>query len=198
MKKILTLTALALSTFAIAQEKTATTVDTIAKTAEFQNNISVRGMYGDPSQFGLSYEFGGVMCNKRSANVVNVSYGTMNYEDDNFDFDVDGQGFVIELGRKNYYGKQGDELKGFYSANYLSYGAIEFDDEIEFIKFEGTYSYFSFFSPEVGYKIQFGGFSIDPFIGIMWKIEVKGKGDVDNINTEEWVPRAGLKLGYNF
>lgn len=196
MRKIFTLAALALSAVSFAQEQTTTEVNEPA--SDFRNTVSVRGMYGDPSQFGLSYEFGGVMCDKRSANVVNVSYGTMNYEIDNTDFDVDGQGFVIELGRKSFYGKQGTELKGFYSANYLSYGAIEFDKDTEFGKFDGTYSYFSFFSPEVGYKIRFEGFSVDPFIGIMWKIEVKGKGDIDNINTDEWVPRAGLKIGYSF
>ena len=196
MKRIFTLAALALSTFVFAQEQTTTTE--ADKTIVKQNTVSVRGMYGDPSQWGLSYEFGGLLTDDRSSNVVNVSYGTMNYEVDGADFDVDGQGFVIELGRKSFYGKQGKELKGFYSANYLSYGAIEFDEDFGPDNFKGTYSYFSFFSPEVGYKIMAGNFSIDPFIGIMWKIEVKGKGDIDNANTEEWVPRAGLKIGYSF
>ena len=106
----------------------------------------------------------------------------MNYENDLFD--MDGQGFAIEIGKKSYYSKS-DNLTGIYTANYLSYGNINFDENLSLGEFDGTYSYFSFFSPELGYKMNFGGVTIDPFIGIMWKIEVKGKGDIDNRKVDE-------------
>lgn len=190
MKKFFTIAAVIATTFAFAQDNTSTQADSSKK-----GTLSVRGMYSDPSQFGLSYEMPSFFSKEGSTvNVVNVSYGTMNYEIDGTDFDVDGQGFAIELGSKSFYNKE-KKYQGFYTANYLSYEAIKFD---EGDVFDGTYSYFSFFSPEVGYKIQMGDFSIDPFIGITWKIEVKGKGDIDNKNVEEWAPRAGIKIGYSF
>ena len=190
MKKIFTIAAMVVTTLAFAQDNTTGQVDSSKKSG----TISVRGMYSEPSQFGLSYEMPSFLSKGGSTvNVVNVSYGTMNYEIDGTDFDVDGQGFAIELGSKSFYNKA-NKYEGFYTANYLSYGNIKFDKD----GFDGTYSYFSFFSPEVGYKIQLGDFSIDPFIGITWKIEVKGKGDIDNKNVEEWTPRAGIKIGYSF
>ena len=187
MKRILTIAALIATTFAFAQEGNAPKNDSPKKAT-----IIVRGMYSDPSQFGLSYEMQSLFSKKASnVNVVNLSYGTMNYEVGSFD--IDGQGFAIEFGSKSYFNKEKNQ-EGFYTANYLSYGAIKFDKD----GFDGTYSYFSFFSPEVGYKIPIGNFSIDPFIGITWKIEVKGKGDIDNKNVDEWTPRAGIKIGYSF
>ncbi|WP_147278127.1 autotransporter outer membrane beta-barrel domain-containing protein [Flavobacterium sp. AG291] len=151
-------------------------------------------MYSEPGQIGLSYEY--YKYNSRSTNkafIANLSYGVMNYDADIVD--VDGTGFVIELGGRKYFNTS---QKGLYSANYLSYGNIKFDKDTPFGNFDGTYSYFSFFAPEIGYKIKLGGISIDPYIGGMWKIEVKGKGDVDNNNTDEWVLRGGLRVGYSF
>lgn len=184
MKKIFTLIAFAASGLIFAQ-----TNDSIQK-----HTVSLNGMYSEPGQIGLSYEYYKYYSSSsKKAFVANLSYGVMNY--DAGVVDVDGSGFVIELGGRNYFD---ESYKGFYTSNYLSYGSIEFDEDTLFGKFEGTYSYFSFFSPEIGYKIKFGNISIDPYIGAMWKIEVKGKGDVDNINTDEWVMRGGLRIGYNF
>lgn len=180
MKKIFTLIAVTASGFLFAQ-----TNDSIHK-----NTISVNGMYSEPGQIGLSYER---HASSKKSHMVNLSYGVMNYDADIVD--VDGTGFVIELGSRNYFNKSNE---GFYGDNYLSYGSIKFDEETPFGKFEGTYSYFSFFAPEIGYKIKFGNVSIDPYIGGMWKIEIKGKGDIDNNNTDEWVMRGGIKVGYSF
>ncbi len=191
MKKIFTMAALALSAMAWAQ-------DDASEPAKNDNphTFSVNAMLNDPSQIGLSYEFSGLTLDpKKSTNVVNMSYGLMNYEVGGLD--VDGNGFAIEFGHKSYYSKS-TPFAGFYTANYLSYGNIKFDDNIGGFDFDGTYSYFSFFSPELGYKIKLGGFTIDPFIGVMWKIEIKGKGDIDNKHVDEWAPRAGVKVGYNF
>jgi hypothetical protein len=119
----------------------------------------------------------------------------MNYDADVVD--VDGSGFVIEFGSRQYFNDK-KLREGFYYSNYLSYGSIKFDENTDLGKFDGTYSYFSFFAPEIGYKIVFGDFSIDPFLGANWKIEIKGKGDVDNNYTDEWAVRAGVKVGYSF
>lgn len=195
MRKLFTLAALSFSLLALAQET--------APQAEGQAKATAHTLYGsamlsEPSQFGLYYEYAGKGENAdRSSTIVNLSYGTMNYEVEGTDLDVDGSGFVIEFGGRNYFSKL-QPLQGFYTANYLSYGNIKFDKTISGMKFDGTYSYFSFFTPEVGYKIKAGNLCIDPFIGIMWKIEVKGKGDIDNRTTDEWVPRAGLRIGYSF
>ncbi len=196
MKKFFTIAALLAGTFLFAQDNDSNNKDNKEESEISSRNISARGMYSEPSQWGLSFEFGGTKYRwMRGSYVANISYGTMNYETDFFD--VDGQGFAIELGKRTYYSK-GEELTGVYTANFLSYGNIKFDENISLGNVDGTYSYFSFFSPEVGYKMEFGGITIDPFIGIMWKIEVKGKGDIDNKNVDEWTPRAGIKIGYSF
>lgn len=193
-----------------AQTTTTTTTTTTAsgetKTASVTSvydkkvTVSAFGSFPELNQAGLSVEFLGNTETKSmnsksfsfySSKVVNVAYAMMNYEMEGDDFDVDGNGFVVEIGQRTYFlGKN----SGPYMGNYLSYGNIKFDED----GFDGTYSYFSFFSPEVGYKIKLGRLAIDPFAGIMWKLEIKGKGDIDNRNVDEWTPRLGLKLGYEF
>lgn len=195
MRKLFTLAAFSFSLLAFAQE-TPPQSESTAKTSA--HTLYGSAMFSEPSQFGLYYEYEGKGDNAdRSSTIVNLSYGTMNYEIEGTDLDVNGSGFAIELGSRNYF-KKSAALQGFYTANYLSYGNIKFDKTVSGTKFDGTYRYFSFFTPEVGYKIKAGNLCIDPFIGIMWKIEVKGKGDIDNRITDEWVPRAGLRVGYSF
>lgn len=177
MKNIFTLCALALTTLTFAQSEEA------AETKK--HTLSFHAMHSEPGQIGLSYE----KMNKDRSFIVNLSYGYMNYEVG--PIEANGNGFVIELGGRDYFGK---ESKGLYYSNMLSYGNINFDNS----EIDGTYSYFSFFVPQVGYKIQFGNVVIDPYIGVMWKIEVKGKGDVDNNYTDEWVMRGGVRIGYSF
>ena len=191
MKKFYTIAAIVATTFLYAQE-----TETEEKVKS--NTLSVHGSYGEPGQIGLSYELYDAGFSRNDGAVINLSYGFMSLDTDGGIENISGTGFVIELGNRSYWNDTKDSF-GFYTANYLSYGNIKFDENIDpFGTFEGTYSYFSFFSPEVGYKIKAGNFVIDPFIGGMWKIEIKGKGDVDNNYIDEWAMRAGLKLGYNF
>lgn len=183
---------------------------TMSSTKVYDNNhtLSVYGSFPELNQVGLSLEFFGSRETKSmddksfsfySSKVINVAYGMMNYDGPApFANDIDGQGFVIDLGMRTYFKPSGD---GLYFANYLSYGNIKFDENRSVFliqtNFEGRYQYFSFFSPEVGYKVKLGPVAIDPFVGVMWKLEVKGQGDVDNRNVEEWMPRFGVKLGVN-
>lgn len=188
MKKFFTLVALIATSVGFAQ-------DNAGKST--YNNLSLNFMASEPHQGGLSFETNSWFSDKEGyTNIINASVGTMSY-DVSF-VSVDGTGFVVEVGSRKYYGKHKNEYKGLYTANYLAYGNISFDEDTMFGKFDGTYSYFSFFSPELGYKINLGKFSIDPFVGAMWKIEVKGKGDIDNKNVEEWAFRGGIKFGYSF
>ncbi|MGV3461207.1 MAG: hypothetical protein ACO1N9_12220 [Flavobacterium sp.] len=189
MKKIFTLAAILAVSFAFAQEGEKT--ETTATQVDNKHQISANFQYSDPSQIGLQYEYKKPLKDGKHAtsHVVNLGYGLMDYEVGGNS--TNGQGFVVELGGRTYFGPV---HKGVYYANYLSYGNIKFDEQGE----DGTYSYFSFFAPELGYKIQMGGFSIDPFIGGMWKLEIKGKGGIDNKNVEEWAFRAGVKVGYSF
>lgn len=188
MKKIFTLAAVLAASFAFAQEAEKT--EEAATPTNKQHQFSANFQYSEPSQIGIQYEYKkDVKGNFAGSHVVNVGYGMMNYEEPGLS--TDGNGFVIELGSRTYFN---NVHNGFYYSNFLSYGNIKFDEN----GFDGTYSYFSFFAPELGYKIQLGDFSIDPFIGTMWKLEIKGKGDIDNKNVEEWAFRAGLKVGYSF
>lgn len=189
MKKTITLIALMASSLIFAQTDTAEKKEPETKPAKV-STLYLNGNYSEPGQIGLSYERG----KEGQSTIINLSYGYMNYEVG--PVDVDGSGFVIEIGAKHYFNQKTSE--GLYSSNCLSYGNINFDKQTAFGKFDGTYSYFSFFVPQVGYKINFGKFSVDPYIGAMWKIEVKGKGDIDNNNTDEWVLRGGVRVGYNF
>lgn len=185
MKKLFTLAALSACGLLFSQENN-------DNAALKPHTISVHANYSDPSQLGLTYEAPDFITGESdSSTIINLSYGSMNYDADVFD--IDGTGFVLEFGSRSYYNKS-NTRQGFYSANYLTYGNIKFDED----DFEGNYSYFSFFSPEIGYKIVLGDFSIDPSIGAMWKIEIKGSGDVDNRYTDEWAVRAGIRIGYSF
>ncbi|NMH27357.1 hypothetical protein [Flavobacterium silvaticum] len=216
MKKLLSLAAfgcfLATSAQTTTTTSTTTTSDgkttTSTTTSQYDKNVTVSayGSFIELNQVGLSVEFLGNKETKSmndksfsyySSKIVNVAYGMMKYDFNALGIDdIDGNGFVIEIGQRTYFSSKNS---GVYMANYLSYGNIKYDEDFGlFPNFKGTYSYFSFFSPEVGFKIKAGPIAIDPFAGVMWKLEVKGKGDVDNKNVDEWTPRVGLKIGYQF
>ena len=180
---------------------------TASQTSVYDKKVTVSafGSFPELNQAGLSVEFLGNTKTKAmdsksfsfySSKVVNVAYGMMDYDVNvpGVD-DLEGKGFVVELGQRTYFlGKN----SGPYLGNFLSYGRIQFDEDLGLAGDEGTYSYFSFFSPEAGFKMKAGPVAIDPFVGIMWKLEIKGEGYIDNRNVEEWVPRIGLKIGYEF
>lgn len=215
MKKVLIFAAFVTTSIGFAQTTTTTTTTTntdgkthtASETTIYDKKVTVSafGSFPELNQVGLSVEFLGNQKTKSmdaksfsfySSKIVNVAYGMMKYDVNAFGIDdIDGQGFVVELGQRTYFlGKN----SGPYLGNFLSYGRISYDDDIPFLGDDGTYSYFSFFSPEAGFKIKAGPVAIDPFVGIMWKLEIKGQGYIDNKNVEEWVPRVGLKIGYEF
>ncbi|RZJ72172.1 hypothetical protein [Flavobacterium sp.] len=211
MKRLLILTGLFAFSAGFAQTTTTTTTTTIdgktttaSETTVYDKKVTVSafGSFPELNQVGLSVEFLGNKKTKAmndksfsfySSKIVNVAYGMMEYDIPGGE--IDGKGFVVEIGQRTYFlGKN----SGPYLGNYLSYGRISFDDDFGPGADDGTYSYFSLFSPELGYKIKAGPVAIDPFIGVMWKLEIKGEGYIDNKNVDEWVPRIGLKIGYEF
>lgn len=201
MKKILLFASLFAFGATTAQEVTETT--TITKTRDNSVTVSAFGAFPEMNQLGVSIEFLGAKKETTStvhknitlfeSNIFQVAYGMMNYEVEGED--SDGHGFTIDLGSRHYWGA---ENNGFYTSSFLSYGNIKFEETFVGGKVDGTYSYISLLNPEIGYKINMGNFSIDPFAGIMWKIEIKGKGFIDNRHVDEWTPRVGIRAGYQF
>lgn len=158
-----------------------------------------------PSAIGISFEIAhpakdSLGDNAYKSAFVNLGLAMMTYEVN--DFAIDGKGFVVELGSRGYFNK---EQRDLYIENMIGYSSVTFDKHFpanaiaDAAHFKGRYSYVSLIAPAVGYKIIFGGgFSLDPSIGFNWKWEIKGEGDIDNKNTNNFVLKAGVKLGYSF
>ncbi|MBA9073980.1 hypothetical protein GGR22_002147 [Flavobacterium gossypii] len=195
MKRIL-LFALLLPALNFAQEKQEANEETAIVGPKL--TLSANFNYSDPMQYGLSLEYKKKHKEgeRNSSHLLNISAASLNYDNDVVD--IDGNGFVIELGSRTYVEK--GKWDGFYAENFISYGNVKFDEDVAGLgNFDGTYSYWSIINPNVGYKFMIGkNFSIDPSIGANWKWEVKGKGDVDNKNIDNFVFRAGIKIGYSF
>jgi len=99
----------------------------------------------------------------------------------------------LSLGSRNYINKT-KETKGFFMTNYLSYGTAKFRETF----YSGKYRYLSFFKPEFGYRFQLGNFNLNLFVNTMWKIELKGKRQIENRYHKNWKTKGGLTVGYTF
>lgn len=159
--------------------------------------VSVNYNFSEPTQYGVSLEFTkeAKVDERLTSQIFNVSYGQLEY--DNNYLKTTGNGFVIELGSRTYFKKGVRE--GFYGENFITHGQIKFDEMINGENFEGKYSYWSIFNPNIGYKVQLTkNLSLDPSVGFNWKWEVKGKGAIDNRHFDNFVFKAGVKLGCTF
>lgn len=177
------------------------TVKTFAQQQKLDNNsitISANYSYSDPSLYGISAEFGNdelALFNHYTSTVLNVSVSDMEY--DNNLIKVKGNGFTVELGHRFY--RNRGRKSGGYIQWLLAYSNTSFDKNTPLGHFDGVYSYWSLLNNDIGYKIRIGNnLSLDPSLGYNWKWEVKGKGDIDNIYSENFVFRCGVKLGYSF
>ena len=103
-----------------------------------------------------------------------------------------GNGFVLGVGRKFYLKK--NENYRWNIQNAVEYAQYNFSES----DYTGTYRYISFVTPQLGYKFKLGNFAIEPAIGFLWKIEIKGKGDVDNNSFFNTKGKYGLNVGYMF
>lgn len=121
----------------------------------------------------------------------------------------DGHSLQFELGHRIFVNRL-HQRKGFFFENFLSYTYFNFDQDFNTVyydnlgetpktKFKGKYSYFSIFSPDIGWKFLLCKYlSVDISAGATWKIEVKGKGDIDNKNVDNWIPKFGARVAYEF
>ncbi len=190
MKKLILL--LLIPVLSFAQDEPATEKST------FDEEGTTIGLYllaSDPGQFGVSYE----QFYTDDKGFVNSALANVGYSALTLDygmFEVTGEGTVIELGSRRFFKK--NRFYGFYSESFISYGTIKFDKEpVALGVFSGRYSYISLINPNLGYKIRLGKkFSFEPSVGFNWKWEIKGKGDVDNKNIDNFVPRIGVKIAY--
>jgi hypothetical protein len=192
MKKVLLL-ALLITSLSYAQEKA---VEPAKRVLEDKNTISIGLIFSEPNSLVLNYE------RKKS----DVSYFFKLNNSDIFSLGSGGivvnfsngksgtgTGLIFGFGSKYYLKKE--KWSGLYYQSLSEYGSIKFSDA----NYTGTYSYLSLFNGDIGYKWQVSkGFSIDPAIGLLWKLEFKGTGDVDNNIYTNFVPKIGLKMGYSF
>ena len=193
MKKIyLMLGLLALSTASFAQEKV------VENTKKLDYTISggiLAGMSGD---LGLQFEAHGAHktlffdTKSNVSNIIRLDFSQITVS--NGIMDVTGKGYVLSIGTRTYLSKNKETSKGLYTQNFFTGGTIKFDNDA----YQGDFQYFSFFSPEIGYKLKVGNFSIDPSFGWQWNIEIKGRGDVDNRTFDNTFFKGALKLGYSF
>lgn len=186
MKKLFTCLALAVTLAGFAQDNTAA--------SNGNSNISVYGDFIETKHFGASIEFKlskeTDKTAERSRKIFSIAYSQLDYEVGGES--TEGTGFEVNLGNRYYWQEPN---KGFYSGGSLAYGSLDFDEQ----GFKGNYEYFSFINPEIGYKFLIQNkVSIDAFFGYMWKIEVRGGGFIDNKNVDNWTPRLGVKVGYQF
>ncbi|SFN61133.1 hypothetical protein SAMN04487989_1027 [Bizionia echini] len=202
MRKIILSIPLLFGFFAVAQ----------SQDSERSNTLYIEASTSAASNIGLTYEM--VHTNKSQKKFYANSKGSIIYRihymgstlesSNSWIKDVDGSGFGAEIGSRTYFNKKAAS-KGFFLGSNLTYGKLDFDKKDisrvpgSNLDFEGTYTYFSFFSPEVGYKILIvDKIAINLHVGTSWLIEVKGKGDIDNKAFDNWVLRAGLAIGYSF
>lgn len=185
MKKIIFM-AMLLPTMLFAQEEKASENKSVEKYT-LSGNIN----FSNPTTLGFSFERNAELKNKSyilniSAAGVTADIGGKNYT---------GNGFAIESGVRQYYNDNSDK---WYFENLLSYGDVKFKETISGVgTYEATYSYFSLFNSNFGYKWNVGKFSIDPSIGYNWKWEIKND-NFENRDVENFVFKAGVKVGYRF
>jgi len=159
--------------------------------------ISANANVSEPSMLGVSIEWekSKTRHGRNGSLLLNIAATQLQY--DNKVVDVTGNGFAFELGSRNYFKK--GTFEGFYTQSFLTYSSTKFNERTPLGNFEGKYTYWSLINGDIGYKINIGKhFSIDPSVGFNWKWEVKGKGDVDNKQFDNFVFRAGIKAGYRF
>jgi hypothetical protein len=193
MNRIILLLAVVISSQLSTQEKASEPTKETARVLEDKFTVSLGLRSSEPATFGVTIEWKDAKksfgFNKSS--LYEISLGAISVSN-GFET-VTGSGFVITSGTKRFFKKE--SWKGFYSQNGAEFGYIRFSD----VNYTGTYKYISFFNPDLGFKWKVSkGFSIDPSVGCMWKIEWKGTGDVDNKIFTNFVPKIGLKIGYSF
>lgn len=148
--------------------------------------------YTEPLHYGFSVEA------STNSNYKNF-FVNINYADLDYDALVEGltaEGFAVEVGNRIFKDKS---LEGFYTENAITYGKVKFDETYyRMPRLKGEYSYWSIINPSIGYRFRALDLAFDAFAGFMWKWEVKGKGDVDNKDFDNFVFKAGFRVSFVF
>lgn len=208
MKKIIlcVITIIILSINAIAQE-------TQLPEKKKEIVVSFYLNFSDPGNFGLSGEyelretklFGFIGKEEKFKNsiLLNVSVAASSLSNENPDVEnIYGSGIQIDLGFRNYL--KANQMKGFYFENFLSWGNVNFDEDIFYLDdkvghFDGKYSFVSLINPDLGYKLKVAKIlNLELNAGFTWKWEIKGQGDIDNKMFDNLVPKIGCRLGWIF
>lgn len=177
-----------------------------------QNNfniISLEASSGVIDAFGLTWEENFIK--NKEGKFLKTQEFKLRYGGNTLIFDnpgianIPGKGFEGELGQRIYFNK--NDYKGFYLYSSLLFGNIKYDENNIYDtsiyggdgKFFGRYRYFSFFTPELGFKFLIAEkIAISLSLGTAWLIEYKGDGDIDNKWFDNWVVKGGLRIGYKF
>lgn len=197
MKKILLAVLVFTGVSVFSQEEIDPKKQEETKTNKKEVFIGVKLQVGQIATFGLDAEFNGKFNKKQyyESKVAFISSSAVSYDFENYS--TIGTGFELGYGNRSYLQK-GKESKGFYFENFLTYGKIDFDGNYITNQISGTYSYWSLFNSNIGYKARAGNFVFEPAIGGQWNWEVKGKGQVDNKNIDNLFFRGSFKIAYTF
>lgn len=182
MKKIILLL-LAIPVLSFSQEKT-----------DFKKSttLSLNVLASDPAQIGISYETLQTLRKDHvSSLLINLSASGSTLDKNGYS--INGNGYAVEIGSRMYFKKNSNT--GFYSQSFITHSETKFTKD----GFDGKYSYWSLINADLGYKIIIlKSISLEGYLGYNWKWEVNTKTDLDNKDFQNFVFRAGIKLGYQF
>lgn len=192
MKRILLLVAIVFSTLSFGQSLS-------EKMGEIKlKSVGATAKIGTISGVGFFYEdyFTNSETNKTTSIGLEalITNATVNHGK----YKASGKGYETNIMFRSFFKNN----KGFYYKNAIGYGSLEFDKTFTILPFNtyiGSYRYFSFFQPEIGYDILIAKkLRLNFNFGTQWQIELKGKGDVDNKTFDNWLTRGGARLSYDF
>ena len=165
-----------------------------------KNSIGLQATGSQISTVGIFHEsFFKNDQNKVYSNTFEINYATTTLKTGGLEFS--GSGIELRSSLKRFFKE--NSTTGFFTKSSLAYGNIKFDDTDQLgvidINYKGTYSYFSFLAPEIGYDFMLGkNLRASLNAGAQWQLEIKGKDDVDNKDFDNWLYRFGLRVSYDF
>lgn len=102
-------------------------------------------------------------------------------------------GVTVEAGFREYF--KSKKLSKFYFDNLLGYSNVKFKDS----DYSGTYEIITPINMSLGYKAFLTNkFSIETYVGSVYNIEIKSRGDVDNKDFKNDNFKFGFKFLYQF
>ncbi len=159
------------------------------------DEIHYQFSYESQSDYTTVKDFDKKDCNRNESSILKLSYISKNVNINSQT--VIGNGFEVSFGPKFYSRKNPNMLTRFYTElDILNYSRIYFCDK----NYSGVYEFFKIpIIPNFGYKFVLAkALSVDISAGMRYKIEIKGRDDVDNNQFDEIDFNAGFRLGYQF